>query len=99
MRLHRSERHGGTVADLSEGREGHGCRGCRAIGDSTRGSTQCSQNAPAAPGKTTGLSKPSAETLATPNEKSSIATLASVSVPATPASRACVQAGSLVLRQ
>jgi putative intracellular protease/amidase len=57
------------------------------------------QKAPAAPGNTTGLSKPSAETLDTPKAKSSMATLTKVSDSALPASRECVHAGSVVSRQ
>src|ERR1700733_2873594 len=60
---------------------------------------QCAQNAPAAPGNTTGLSKPSADTLATPKAKSSIATFTKVTLLPLPASSACVQAASVVSRQ
>src|ERR1700733_8490675 len=60
---------------------------------------QCGQKAPAAPGNTTGLSKPSADTLATPKAKSSMAIFAKIRLSALPASRQCVKAGSVVSRQ
>ena len=59
---------------------------------------RCASKAPAAPGKTTGLSKPSLEIAETPKNQSSITTPFSVREVASPVGRLCCHRGAVVSR-